>query len=106
MPTYQVFHAKEPNFGNLSFRPDPRWPEDYNLVATVEAQNPEHVFLLTQNGYSYWPENDDAQAVPTTTGYRSTSVGDIVVGSEGTLRVDAIGWSYLSPDGKFIPTDL
>ena len=53
------------------------WPRDYVLVAIVEGDDPEIAFSVTNNTYDH--------RVEWVARGRSTSVGDVVVLSDGTV---------------------
>jgi hypothetical protein len=67
------------------------WPIDYHWVATVEAEDVDEVFRLT---------NDDAWDRPEVTRHvkchRDTSVGDVVVGPDGRPFLCLVsGWMLI-----------
>jgi hypothetical protein len=91
MKTYSVYHAKKPNFGfgeKLSF------PQDFELVADVQAKDLEEVFRLTNHIESDWRENKEV--IPAPSAKRSTSVGDVVKEFGGdTYECASCGWEKL-----------
>lgn len=87
----KVFHAINPTFG---FEKQPQWPEEYRLVAETETDDLQQVFALTNSiEYDWW-----LNSVKSLVGScRSSSVGDVVVTSEGKIwRCDMMGWSELT----------
>jgi len=72
----------------------PSFPEDYEVVAAVEADNIEHVFEKTNHIDRDWTENEGV--IPTKTRVRSTSCGDVVVdGSGNRLICASMGWEKI-----------
>lgn len=69
-----VYHDKKPTFG---FGPTAKnFPNDFEVVATVESDDPEVVFALTNSVEQEWWENAGViHGKPA----RSTSVGDVIV---------------------------
>jgi hypothetical protein len=89
----QVFHDNEPNFGFP--RHNDRWPEGFSLVATVDTNDINHAFALTQHVEDSWTNNDRVNAEPGE--HRSTSVGDVLVCDGETYRCENVGWTKLDP---------
>jgi hypothetical protein len=93
----QVYHATNPTFG---FGPALAFPDDYHHVARVELPDDEYplVFQLTNHIDHAWQENPRVTPVGSAVeGARSTSVGDVIVLSDGsTLRCESFGWTPLS----------
>jgi hypothetical protein len=84
----KVYHAKEPNFRE----DEPREFSDANfeLVALVECGQFEEVFYLTNHVDHPWWENEGVTCIKQG---RSTSVGDVVVTSDGTkFLCRGAGW--------------
>ncbi len=89
MSTFAVFHAKDIKDSNgnvigirggFGFVPA-LFPDDYRLVAKVEASAIGEVFQLTNHIHSNWTDNMEAVSIPTGVNrleLRSTSVGDII----------------------------
>ena len=102
-----VHHATNPTWG---FGPDPVWPEAYTHVADVDVDDENHalVFQLTNTIDHHWwlnrgvTPNFDSPAfreVKGMKGTRSTSVGDIIVLSDGkVLRCANVGWVEVTPN--------
>jgi hypothetical protein len=94
---YQVWHAREPTFniGRLLRLPEFMhvfWPRDYEHVANVLATGLEEVLEMTQD---VWSDNDNVFCL--VDGYRSTSVGDVVITPKGEIRrYESGGWSLLA----------
>jgi hypothetical protein len=89
MAKYELFQARKTNYG---LGPHPLWPESFRLVAAVEAEDLEEVFFLTNSDLQHpevcWLVGD----------WRSTSVGDVVVGPDGRAhRCEMIAWSDIPP---------
>lgn len=105
-----VHHAARPTFG---FGPDPAWPEAYNHVADVDVSDEDRVLVyeLTNTIDRPWWENEavtanfdspaffEVEEHPGVKGTRSTSVGDIIVLSDGSvLRCANFGWVEVTPN--------
>ncbi len=92
----QVFHTIDPTFGR---GPDPVWPDEYDHVANVDVPDGEHhrVFKLTNHIDRSWQENDGVTPVgEAISGARSTSVGDVIVLSDGrVMRCARVGWKEI-----------
>jgi len=88
---HRVYHAINPTFG---FGDKPSFPDDYELVATVECAGLEDVFRITNTIDSAWTNNPEVVELHPTnrSGYRSTSVGDVVVVDGTTHYCDMVGW--------------
>ena len=88
---FEVYHAKEPNFG---CGPELSFPADYEKVAVVESDNVEEVYYLTNTVERCWWENEKVRPLGK---FRSTSVGDVVVNitTGEKLRVEGCGWSKI-----------
>ena len=86
----KVFHACKPTFGVTGHR---SWPDEYELVAQVIAEDdPDTAFTLTQHLDDPWWEQSAVERV-IDRDVRSTSVGDVVVLSDGrAMRVEDCGW--------------
>lgn len=88
----KVYHGK--NFMNMSAG-HAQWPEDYKLVATVDAPTREMAFEMTNHVEKDWAKNDGVTAEPGL--HRSSSVGDIMVLSNGEIhKVAPIGWTLIN----------
>ena len=90
---FTVYHARRPNFGI-----DGHQPFDHNhfkAVGVVEAGSPDSDYRLTNHEDKPWWDNlEVAKHVGTP---RSTSVGDVLVGSDGkAYRCEVDGWSMAS----------
>ena len=104
----RVYHAIRPTFG-FGDSTTPR-PEEFAHVATVDVSDDLHheVFRLTNSIESYWWENEGVTAhtdastfreVNGIKGARSTSVGDLIVLSDGRiLRCANFGWDDITED--------
>ena len=102
----RVYHAIRPTFG-FGDSTTPR-PEEFAHVATVDVPDDLHheVFRLTNSIESYWWENEGVTAhteastfreVNGIKGARSTSVGDLIVLSDGRiLRCANCGWDDIT----------
>ena len=86
----QVWHAKNPTFG---LTPQ-SFPNDYELVATVESEDLGEVFRLTNHIDCEWWLND---GVYTHKQSRSTSVGDVVEISGKFFLCEMMGWKEFTP---------
>lgn len=71
----------------------------YNLAATVDSDDKDVAYRLTNTIDRYWPENKGVKAEapnPTIGGWRSTSVGDVMEMEDGRRFVVAgIGFKEL-----------
>ena len=66
------------------------FPQNYNLIASVEGRHMDDVFARTQNVDFAWTGRTDVQTrilPPYAEGGRSTSVGDVIETPEGELSV-------------------
>ena len=89
---FYVYHAINPSFGRET--PD-FTPENYRKVAEVQVANMEDVYELTNHIMHHWWDNAEVTLVGEPK-QRSTSVGDILVTSEGVAyRYDAIGFTEI-----------
>jgi hypothetical protein len=90
----QVFHAVDPTFGWGD--EDPKWPDEYSLVATVDSDDVDKVYELTNTIDSYWWKNAGVTPEFIGEGCRSTSVGDVIKMTDNKLfRCESIGWKEL-----------
>ena len=87
----KVYHAKQPVFG-LYHKGQPKWPEEYDLVADVPSEDLEKAFALTTHIDCPWWEN---KGTITYKKSRSTSVGDVIVTYDGTFLCESVGWKKL-----------
>jgi hypothetical protein len=86
MSTYAVYHRKT-LFEIDIFETDLiqlHWPEDYRLVASVEAENLEQVFAKTQHIDHEWWQNPGVELLDK---FRSTSVSDVIIGPDRHVMV-------------------
>ena len=69
-----------------------KFPEDYEVVAAVEADDIDDVFRKTNHIEEDWTTNEGV--IPTKpNGCRSTSVGDVIVDAAGNRKICAsVGW--------------
>lgn len=88
---FKVYHATKPTFG-LYHLGSPKWPEEYDLVAEVNAETIEKAFELTNHITCAWWDNPEVTMVKKS---RSTSVGDIIVTDDGVFFCESIGWKKL-----------
>lgn len=93
-----VYHAKKPTFG-LTRK---IWPDDYELVARVDVNNPEEAYYLTQHLNFEWWKNKGVDLVKKS---RSTSVGDVLidVNTGDILLVENIGLSVIGRINPYTP---
>jgi len=70
---FEVYHAKNPTFG---FGPEPKWPDDFTLVAKVACDERDEAFMLTNNIGQSWDKNLKVTAFGGQ--HRSTSIWDAV----------------------------
>lgn len=75
MPTILVYHAKNPTFSNAP--PVKVTNENFTLVATVNTDDLDRAFTLTNHITGPWEENEGVKAHVGRN--RSTSVGDVFV---------------------------
>ena len=81
MFTYAIYHATGANkFKEIAM-------QKRKLVGSVEAASLEEAFRLSQNGEKPWNEQKPC---------RSTSVGDMIHGSDGYYLVKNVGFELLS----------
>lgn len=72
----------------------PSFPEEYELVAEVDAADMSDVYRLTNNIEDAWTRNAEVKA--TGSEFRSTSCGDVVVTPDGkSLRCASVGWEEI-----------
>lgn len=100
---YRVYHAT--NLAHMIFNVrihnpylQPRFPDDYQLVAEVEAETADEAYDLTNNIDKRWVTNDEVTLMHLDhkRGKRSSSVGDIIENKEtGSLLIVApFGWEH------------
>ena len=90
---YKVYHAINPSFG---FGIQPKFPEEYKLVAIVDCENIEDTFRVTNHIDEAWTKNPEVLEV-IGNGHRSTSVGDVVVDeNKCTSYCDSFGWKEIN----------
>lgn len=94
---FEVFHAKEPNFG----MGEPReFPKEYRHVATVSdstVKTLDDVFRLTNHINKPWQCNVEVTLHLKKPLHRSTSVGDVVVDQDGQRWFcDTFGWKKIA----------
>lgn len=80
MQEYSIYHAVNPTF-------DEEFIQERALVGTVQAESLEDAYRLSQNFDSNWNEQNPC---------RSTSVGDVIRGTEGFFVVAGIGFKELN----------
>jgi DNA-binding Lrp family transcriptional regulator len=72
-----VYHKREPDFIS---EPDIIKTGDYDYVATVVCEDLEDVFRITNTIDKEWWKNPEIRKLnPDKDGFRSTSVGDLVI---------------------------
>lgn len=79
---YLVYHATE--------QTAPQFPQDYKLVAKVEASSRDGAFTMTQHGAASWTTYRGIAAYDHNP--RSSQVGDIILHDEVPMRFDGKGW--------------
>ncbi len=94
---FEVYHAKEPNFGMGEPK---KFPKEYKHVATVfgtTVNGLEDVFRLTNHIDKPWQCNVEIILHPKGSHPRSTSVGDVVVDQDGKRWFcDLAGWKEIA----------
>jgi hypothetical protein len=103
----EVWHRKKPTF--MLFNSEDfaehqaAWKSgEYELVATIEKTPPtdteeDYAFFITNSIEDSWTEN--AGVKPVKKNLRSTSMGDVVKRSDGTLLLcSAMGWQKILGD--------
>ena len=89
---YKVYHAINPDFGHVVKGKEKKFPNDFKHVATVDCENLEHVFQVTNHIDHSWTENSEVVCLYNKNP-RSTSVGDIITGEfGGCWRCEMAGW--------------
>ena len=84
----KVYHARTPSF--LDSNPIEFDDDKFDLVAEVECKQLAEVFFLTNHVDDAWWENEGVTCIKES---RSTSVGDVVVASDGQkFRCLGSGW--------------
>lgn len=90
----ELHHAKTGHFG---FGEEPKWPEDYRLVARVDSDDLETIFDLTNHIDHPWQQNPEVVAI-IDQNPRPTSAGDVVIKSDGTIwQYELVGYKKLGP---------
>ena len=84
---------RSPSFG------DARFPSEFVAVARVECEELGETFQLTNSIDDYWWRNAGVEKLGTAEGYRSTSVGDVVV-DDATGEAFAVRGCGFSSLGK------
>ncbi|MCA9227069.1 MAG: hypothetical protein KDA47_15710 [Planctomycetales bacterium] len=84
----QVFHDVDPVYSSPRLHPV-KLVRVFRLVAEVETDDLKAVFGLTNHADVDWTENDGVHAIGNV--FRSTSVGDIIVTSDGYAYVVTSG---------------
>jgi hypothetical protein len=99
MNKFIVYHynMKDPKNAMVFFSPDKcdlSFPNNYEVVAIVESETIDSVFHLTNNIDDSWTKNKEVCAVRPS--IRSTSVGDVVVDSNGKrFLCMSAGWKEI-----------
>ncbi len=85
----KVYHRIKPDFF-AEIKPDAGL-EDYKLVATVDCDDLEKVFELTNHIDGDWAMNENVIAYDKNN--RSTNMGDVIMDDNGTIWWrKAVGW--------------
>jgi len=101
---FEVWHARVPTFDRYVREDSPanpnrqrqRFPQDYDKVAVVEADDVEEVFAMTNHIDHPWTDNDGVVELPAGRQVRSTSVGDVVVTPDGKkMYCNPMGWEEI-----------
>ena len=90
----KVYQVANPSFGfeNHAF------PDEFSLVATVDSEDVDKVYELTNTIDKYWWENEGVTKEFVGKGCRSTSVGDVVVlGNGDKFLCESVGWTQMEP---------
>jgi calcineurin-like phosphoesterase len=85
---FKLFHALTPNRG---WGEPPKFPEEYQEVAEVEAENQEDVFTMTN--HDEWHKEDGVKVCVDSV--RPTNVHDVVVGRGKNYLCQRVGWSII-----------
>lgn len=96
-----VYHDKKPQFG---FGTEDRvWPDDFDVIATVQSEDPDIVYEATNTIDHPWWDNEIATCLKPG-GARSTSVGDVVVNSKDEVFIVLpVGWKKIgTADNKIV----
>ena len=88
---FELFHVKRGK-ETWGWDPTPHFPEDYDFIARVEAEELEDVFALTN--HIEWNWMDNSGVFPIVKEARSTSVGDVVkdLRTGEYFLCERIGW--------------
>ena len=68
------------------------WPQDYDFVATVDTDNLEVAFELTNSIDCAWWTNAKVISRFEDDGCRSTSVGDVIIIDGRPFQCASVGW--------------
>lgn len=84
---------------------DSSFPSDFNFVAECDSENLDKIFRLTNHIDQFWWLNEGVIKIATEGSrsgqLRSTSVGDVVVLSNGDAYVcRTLGWSLIGSVGN------
>ena len=85
---FKLFHALTPNRG---WGEPPKFPEEYQKVAEIEANNQEDVFKMTN--HDEWDMEEGIKVCVDSV--RPTNVHDVVVSPNKTYLCERIGWSTI-----------
>ena len=102
MKIYEVWHADPPQFSfylndkekNVT-RIRSEFPNGYQHIADVRADDLNEVFHLTNTVEELWTRNVEIAEVYGDQ-FRSTSVGDVIIDGKQRWLVDGIGWIDIS----------
>jgi len=101
---FEVWHARNPTFDRYVREDSPanpnrqrqRFPQDYDKVAVVEADDVDQVFSMTNHIEDSWTKNRGVLELPMGQAVRSTSVGDVVVCPDGKkMYCEPTGWTEI-----------
>lgn len=88
----KVYHST--NVLSMAVSDAAKWPEQYRLVAEVDADELGVAFERTNTIDRAWWENEGVRTLVGPA--RSTSVGDVAVLADGTAwRCEMCGWSQI-----------
>lgn len=91
---YEVYHAFNPTFSDSK---PCQFPSEFEKVAEVECENLGCLYKLTNHINSDWTTNPEVKwRKGSGRNTRSTSVGDVVVDSNGNaLMCMSVGWKKI-----------
>jgi hypothetical protein len=90
----QVFHSKQLT---MPFEDEPKdFPAEFIKVADVVATSLDEAYQLTNSIDKPWVNNESVTPVGTT-GFRSTSCGDVIEKDGKYYMCEMIGWKEITP---------